>query len=372
MFSNKILAHLFFLSMSTQYILIFSIAIFLSWCLTKIVVKLAKKWQILDYPSENRKIHKKPIPLLGGTAIYLSFLILTGICWFVGFFNDGVISGKQIIGILLGGFVLMIVGFLDDKYDLKSKSFVGPLLAVVIAIAFGIGIKYITNPFISGTGPYGRALFYFDWINIGGIAFLGMLFSFLWILGMIYTTKFLDGLDGLASGIGGIGALILFFVSLFWDVPQSGTSVLSLIFAGACFGFLIWNWHPAKIFLGEGGSVFIGFMLGVLAIISGGKIATALLIMGIPILDVAWVILRRIFFNNSALGADKKHLHFRLLNIGLSQRQVVFILYFFSTIFGVSSLFLQSQSKVIALGILFLVMILLATILVIKTKKSNV
>jgi len=231
-----------------------------------------------------------------------------------------------------------------------------------------VAVKFITNPLIAGTGPYGRALFYFDWIDLKIIS-LGTIISFLWILGMIYTTKLLDGLDGLVSGIGLIGAIVLFIVSLFWDVSQSSTSILCLILAGALAGFLIFNWHPAKIFLGEGGSTLIGFLLGVLSIISGGKIATALLIMGIPILDVIWTILRRIFSGKHSYLADRQHLHFRLLDIGFSHRSTVLFLIFLSFIFGASSLFLQSQDKLIALIILFLVMLILAIFLVIKHKK---
>ncbi|HCU47617.1 TPA: hypothetical protein DIC39_00950, partial [Patescibacteria group bacterium] len=140
---------------------------------------------------------------------------------------------------------------------------------------------------------------------------------------------------------------------------------------GACLGFLIWNWHPAKIFLGEGGSLYIGFMLGVLAIISGGKIATALLVMGIPILDVVWVILRRLFWDKKKITeADTKHLHFRLLDVGLSHRQAVLFLYFLTAVFGVTSLGLQTQGKLLAMGILALVMIVLAASLVLVYKNK--
>ena len=204
---------------------------------------------------------------------------------------------------------------------------------------------------------------------------LGVILAFLWLLGMIYTTKFLDGLDGLVAGVTTIGAIIIFIVSLYWDIPLSGTSILALILAGACLSFLIFNWHPAKIFLGEGGSIFCGFILGVLAIISGSKIATALLIMGIPILDVFWVIIRRIWQGKSPAQADSKHLHFRLLDIGLSQPQAVIFLYFLTASFGITSLFLHSKGKIIALAVLALFMVILAIGLVIiyklKIKTSN-
>jgi UDP-GlcNAc:undecaprenyl-phosphate GlcNAc-1-phosphate transferase len=140
---------------------------------------------------------------------------------------------------------------------------------------------------------------------------------------------------------------------------MSGTSILCLLLAGALLGFLRFNWHPAKIFLGEGGATFVGFMLGCLAIISGGKIATALLIMGMPILDVVLVIGRRILSGRHSYEGDRGHLHFRLLDAGLTQPQAVLILYLLSLIFGLSSLFLQSKDKMMALLILLIITIII-------------
>jgi len=326
---------------------------------------LALKYNIVDAPTEERKIQIGHVPLLGGLAVYLSFLIVLIFSWACGLLSDGKITAVKILGIILGGLVICIVGFIDDKYDIKTKSFLGPFVASAIAVACGIVIVYITNPFVSGSGPYGRALFYFA-------GSLGYLLSFVWLLVMMYTTKFLDGLDGLVSGIGAIGSIILFIVSLFWDVPQSGTSVLCLILAGSCLGFLVYNWHPASIFLGESGSVFIGFMLGILAIISGGKIATTLLIMGIPLLDVVWVVLRRVFKERkSPFAGDRKHLHFRLLDAGFSHRSAVLFLYFITLIFGSASLFLQSKYKVIALAIMGVFMVILGYKIVQKHNKKN-
>jgi len=353
------------------YFLPFILSFVLALVLTPLVRKLAFKKNILDLPDTDRKLHKNSTPLLGGLAVFASFLITLIVAWLVGWLNDGIIKSAQILALVAGGSILIIGGFLDDKYKLKPwQSFLFPVVAVIVAVVLGIVVKYITNPFIAGTGPYGRALFYFDWLNLNFIS-LGVLFSFCWLLGMIYTTKFLDGLDGLVSGIGAIGALILFVVSLFWDVPLSGTSVLCLILAGALLGFLRYNFYPAQIFLGEGGATFIGFMLGALAIISGGKIATALLIMGIPILDVVFVILRRIFSGQPIYQGDRQHLHFRLLDLGLSHKRVVLALYLLTLIFGVSALFLQSQDKVLALGLLFCVMIILVGALVLVYKKRH-
>jgi UDP-GlcNAc:undecaprenyl-phosphate GlcNAc-1-phosphate transferase len=345
------------------YILPFLASFLLALILTPRIRNLALKYNILDVPGEPRKIQIGHVPLLGGLPIYFSFLIVLLISWSLGWLSDGIIRTNQILAVIFGGLIIVLVGFLDDKYNLKTKAFIGPLLAALLAVLLGIGIKYTTNPFISGSGPYGRALLYFS-------PLAGSVLSFFWLLGMMYTTKFLDGLDGLVAGIGAIGAIILFIVSLFWDVAGSGTSILALILAGSCLGFLIYNWHPAGIFLGESGSVFIGFMLGVLSVISGAKIATALLIMGIPILDVIWVILRRIFTEHkSPFIGDRKHLHFRLLDVGFSHRGAVLFLYLLTLIFGLSSLFLQSQRKVVALGVLVIIMLILGISLVVVYKK---
>ena len=324
------------------------IAFTISLVLTPLVRKIALLTRIIDAPVA-RKIHKKPTPLLGGVALFLSFFITTVIFWIFGYITDSKISDINIIAILAGGFVLIIGGLLDDKYNFKPYQQIPfPIIAAGIIVFSGIKIQFISNP-------------------LGGILefslLAGILLAFFWILGMIYTTKLLDGLDGLVTGVTTIGAFIIFAVSLFWDVPSSGTSVLALILAGASLGFLIFNWHPAKIFLGEGGSVFCGFMLGTLAIISGSKIATALLILGIPILDVFWVIANRIWQGKSIAKGDNKHLHFRLLDIGLSHRQTVIFLYFLTAAFGVTSLFLHSKGKIIALGILAAVMIILARVI---------
>lgn len=316
---------------------------------TPLVKKIALKYQIVDLPGA-RKIHSKPIPLLGGVAIFISFFLSTIIFWSLGYIEDPKIKGLQVLAILLAGFILMVGGVLDDKFNLKpTKQIIWPILAIGIIILAGIKIQFVTNP-------------------LGGVLkfspIIGTLLAVIWILGMIYTTKFLDGLDGLVAGITTIGSIIIFVVSLYWDVALSGTSILSLILAGSCLGFLVFNWHPAKIFLGEGGSVFCGFMLGILAIISGSKIATALLIMGVPILDVIWVILRRIWEGRSPASADRKHLHFRLLDIGLNHRQAVFVLYLITIAFGTTSLFLHSKGKAIALMILGIFMVLLISSLV--------
>lgn len=353
----------------------FIISFLLVVILTPLVRRFAIKKKIIDEPNEPRKIHQKPVPLLGGWAVFGAFALTL---LFYTFFTERVLGGfmllKFIIGIILGGGVLMFGGYLDDKYRLKpSQQIIFPIIAILIIIGSGIGLEVITNPL--------GGFIYLDKINIKLFSYRGLpyqitlladIFALVWLLGMMYTTKFLDGLDGLVSGITTIGALIIFFLSLHKEVAQPETALLAMILAGAFAGFLLFNWHPAKIFLGEGGGLFAGLMLGILAIISGGKIATALLIMGIPILDVIWVIVRRVFFEHRPLyAADKKHLHFRLLDVGLSHRGAVLTLYFITAAFGVTSLFLQTWQKLWALAVLLLIMIILAVVLVMVYKRKK-
>jgi UDP-N-acetylmuramyl pentapeptide phosphotransferase/UDP-N-acetylglucosamine-1-phosphate transferase len=192
--------------------------------------------------------------------------------------------------------------------------------------------------------------------------------------GMMFTTKFLDGLDGLVAGIGLIAGMTLFALSLSAGVSQPITASFAIILAGALAGYLIYAFHPASIFFGEGGSTFVGFVLGVLSVILGGKIATALLVMGIPILDVAWVIAQRLWSGQSPFRGDRLHIHFKLIDLGFTQKQTALILYGISAVFGFTAVFLQSMGKLVALGILFGLMVVLISFVIrqfrIKAKET--
>lgn len=317
-------------------------ALLLSIYFTFKVKKLALRFNIVDKPDFARKIHQKPIPLLGGLAVFLAFFLTLFL------FREHLLTGdlrpNHWLGFALGGLFLLIGGILDDKYNLAPKwQFIWPILASLAVVWGGVSIEKISNP-------------------SGGFIFLPLAvssaFIFLWILGMTYTTKLLDGLDGLASGVSAIGALIIFLFTITSKYYQPDIALASIIFLGVLLGFLIFNFNPAKIFLGESGSLLLGYILGVLAIISGGKIAIALLVMGLPILDVLWTILRRLFSGkNPFRHSDRGHLHHRLIDLGLSQKQTALFFYGVALFFGLGALFLQSRGKVWALLILVLIMI---------------
>lgn len=359
--------------MPYYYILIFIVAFFLSLIFTYWVKFFAIKFNIIDKPGIERKIHKTNTPLFGGSAIFLAFFI---VLYFArAKLLAGDLESHHWLGFFAGACFLMIGGFLDDKYNLSPKiQIIFPLLAIFSVIAGGVGIDKITNP-LGGLISLGQ-------LQIPIMAWGGATryfvvvadtFTVLWLMGMMYTTKLLDGVDGLVSGVAGIGGFVIFLFTMTTKYYQPDIGLAALVLSGACFGFLIFNWHPAKIFLGEGGSLLLGYILGVLAIISGGKIAIALLIMGIPIMDVVWTIIRRIIAGKNPFKfSDKKHLHFRFLDIGLSQRQTVVIYYVFSFIFGISALFLQSKGKVFVLAGLIIIMLFMAGFFTYLDRKRKV
>lgn len=348
----------------TNYSFAFLMSFLISVGATLFVRKVAVRFNILDYPDNARKLHASAIPLMGGLAIFISlfialafFIFFTDIIWTYGY-----IKSSYIIGIFGASIVLMMGGFLDDKYRLKPrKQLIFPILAILIIIFSGIGVNFITNPF---GGIFRLDSYQWEVLRLGGDSYrltpMADFFIVLWLLVMMYTTKLLDGLDGLVSGLGMIGSLIIFFLSVFPPVNQPGTALIALIFSGACAGFFIFNFYPAKIFLGEGGSLFIGFMLGVLAIIAGGKIATTLLIVGLPLVDVVLVMARRLFIEHKSIAhADRTHFHFKLLDMGMSQRQTVVIFLLLAATFGFSALFLKTVGKVISFGLLSLVLVVI-------------
>ncbi|MBT6254214.1 undecaprenyl/decaprenyl-phosphate alpha-N-acetylglucosaminyl 1-phosphate transferase [Candidatus Uhrbacteria bacterium] len=339
-----------------------------------LVIGAARRLKIVDTPKKDgRRVHKKPIPLLGGSAIFIAILIVTTI---VLMRSDALVSGEvtaaHYIALLISMLILVIGGGLDDKFNLKPQyQILFPVLAALVAIGGGLGVEKLTNPF-------GGVLFLeahtWDLFKLGAhnVAFSwpGDIIVFLWLMGMMYTTKLLDGLDGLATSIGSVGALVVLLLASTVAYLQPDIVVFAAIVFGALIGFLVWNMHPAKIFLGEGGALLVGFVLGSLAVLSGGKVATLLLVMGVPILDVVWVMYRRRQAGRKVSKADRLHLHHRLYDLGMTQRDVVFFYTFLASMFGVMTLFLSSMAKLIALIGLSIVVLAGAFFLISLEKKA--
>lgn len=325
----------------------------LSLVLTYAVGKLALKKGVVDMPDGGRKKHSKPTPLLGGVSIYGSLVVT--IC-FLLFFDGALLGGffsiKHVFGLLLAAGILVIGGVVDDIKDLRPwQQFFFPVCAVLVIVASGIGIDYITNPFGE---TFDLTLYKIELFSFNAIPYyfviLADIFALIWLLGTIYTTKILDGVDGLVGGLTVIASISIFVLSMDERVLQPETALISLVVAGSFLGFLVFNFHPAKIFLGEAGSTLAGFLVGVLAILSGGKLATALLILSIPIVDLAFVIIERLVNGQSPFKtADTKHLHFRLRELGLSVRKTVLLMYSCAIILGYVALKIEGKAKVITL-----------------------
>ena len=334
-----------------------------AFALTPLVRHLALRLNAVSQPG-GRHIQKHPTPKLGGLAIVGSFLLVT-----IGIvvlqperlqFVAGQVFGidRNLFGVLLGAFILVVTGIVDDIYDLNP--WIKLLLQATAAscvVLFGVNIHWLSNP-LGGNN-----------IILGAATYLLVP---AWLLLMINTMNWFDGLDGLTSGLSIIASIAMIFLALEPTVNQPATALLAAIVAGAALGFLPYNWHPAKIFLGDTGSMFLGYMIGVFAIISGAKFATAALVLGIPIFDAFWVIGRRLLSGQSPMKADKLHLHHRFLNAGFSQRATVLILYAISGLFGIIALTSGTQGKVTALLSLVAVAIALGVGLIVIEKRRRV
>lgn len=329
-----------------KFILPLFISMLLSLILTPLVKKLAFKVGAVDVPKDNRRVHKKPMPLIGGLAIYLSMVIVSLIF---------LPLDKFLISIILGSTVIVISGIIDDTRGMSPKmKLLFQLVAGLILIGGDVKIDFITNPFSKG-----NVLLYLKWFSIPITLF--------WLVGITNTLNLIDGLDGLAAGVAAISSLSLMFVAA--KFGYSNIIILSAIVAGGCIGFLPYNFNPAKIFMGDTGSLFLGFMLaaisieGVMKSVAAIAVVVPILILGVPIFDTTFAIFRRLLSGKSIMSADKGHLHHRLLNKGFSQRKTVLILYGISAIFGIFAVLIAKANSKQALylsGILFIVSLIMA------------
>lgn len=326
------------------FFIIFSITFFLSLFFTFSVKKVSLFLGLIDKPDKIRKIHQKRIPLLGGLAPFLTFFIVFLFLFVFNFLTTDFL--KYFVFLFLGGFVLMLGGFLDDKYNLKPHyQLIFTILAILIVLYGGIRIKIITNPF-------------------GGVIFLAtsvsLIMSFLWLFAITYTTKILDGLDGLVSGIAFLGAFNIFLFSTFSEFKEPDIALVAIVLSASFLGFLFFNFCPAKIFLGEGGSLFAGFILGGLAIVTGAKIAVTLMVFALPFIDLLAVIVRRVFLEKKSIfGGDRAHLHFLLVDRGWSPKKVVYLYWGLAASMGAISIFLPSIAKIAVLGAILIIFFLI-------------
>ena len=327
-------------------------AMLLAWLLTPSVRRVAFRFGAIDRPNKPRKTHKTPTALWGGLATGLVTLLSIVFVSLVA--DGGDVGALQLAGFALGIVVLMIGGLLDDRYDLPPwAQFLFPLTAAILVIATGSGIERITNP--SGGAPIELGVFSIPL----GIA---------WLLTVTYAMKLLDGLDGLVAGLTVVGAVLIALLAGSHAYFQPMIAILALMIAGAHLGFLPHN-REGRIFLGEAGSTIAGFSLGVLAILSGAKVATAATALAIPLIDIALVIMRRLAAGRSPFKGDTEHLHFQLLKLGFKPRAVARLIWGTSAVFGLLALSLQTNGKIFLFIFLAVTISILSYIAWVKTRQ---
>jgi len=332
------------------FLLVFVTGLVVALLLTPIAARIAPHIGAVDQPAA-RRIHAKPTPRWGGLSLFVAFFAAVGVSLLYPRSDPNEMA--RLLGLFTGSVVMFAVGMYDDHYELKAAPQLAmQIIAAAIAVAAGVLIREIPNPF-------GDLLAFETWFAVA--------FTLFWLVGMMNTINWLDGIDGLAAGVVVIAGAVMFVHT--FHLGQNSIALLALALAGSTLGFLCFNFYPAKIFMGSAGAGVIGFALGVLSIIGGAKVATALLVLGIPILDVAWQIVSRVRAGRSPFVADRNHLHHRLLDLGLSQRTIVVLYYAFTAFFGVLAL-------VLPLGIYKLIALIVigigAILLLIRLRQSSV
>lgn len=339
-------------------VLAFVIALILAYAATPLTIRLAFKINALDIPKDARRMHKKPTPRIGGIAIIYGFLIS------VFCFASFVINGKpnmSLIGILTGGILIAVLGFLDDLKPKKAILKFGiQIIAAAIPVICGVRVIAVTNPF---TDMMIRVP---EWLSFGG--------SVLWIVGVTNAVNLIDGLDGLAAGVSTIASVALLSILLMQHNADATMTILTAALAGSCFGFLPFNFNPAKTFMGDVGATFLGFILGCSSIQGPYKTYVSFiipfLIIGLPIFDTAFAILRRVIKGQGIMTPDRGHMHHRLIDNGFSHKTTVIILYALSIVLAVSAIVLFISDFLRAL-LIMVAMIVLAGFMIVGKHALN-
>lgn len=321
--------------MYTLLLIIFSMIV--SLILTPIIIKISQKMDIVDKPNY-RKVHTKPISVLGGTVILFSFLL--GI-WL------GHPIETEVKPLVIGSVLIYLVGLIDDIYDLKPIiKLIGQIVAALVVVYYGVTIDFISLPI----GPT---------IHFG---ILGVPITVIWIVAITNAINLIDGLDGLASGISAIALATIGFIAIL----QANIFIIMIcsVLIGALLGFLCFNFHPAKIFLGDSGALLIGFIVGFLSLLGFKNITFVslffpIVILAVPFIDTLFAMIRRVKKGQHIMQADKSHLHHKLLDLGYSHRQTVVLIYSIAILFSLSSIILYlSQSW----GVIMMLILIIITI----------
>ncbi len=309
------------------------LAAVVSFAATPLVKSLSVKIGAMDVPKDGRRMHDHPIPRMGGLAIFFGFMVAV-------LMLVPMDTPRQ--GMLLGAVVIVVLGVLDDKFALKAgPKFVVQIIAALITVLAGNRIDVLSNPNFFSDNPY--------W----SLGVLSIPFTVIWIVAVTNAVNLIDGLDGLACGVSTISASSMLIIALI--VTETDVAVIMAALAGACIGFLPYNFNPAKIFMGDTGATFLGFIMAVMSVQGMFKMAGIIsfvvpfLVLGLPIFDVSFAVIRRVSHGQNPMKPDRGHVHHRLIDMGFSQKQAVGVLYVVSAILGLSAVVLTASSALRAM-----------------------
>ena len=313
-----------------RIILALVFALILSFCVTPLVKRFAHRVGAIDVPKDARRIHTHPIPRLGGLAIFIGFLFSVVML---------VDINAEVRGILFGAVLIVTLGVIDDIRPLPAllKFFV-QIAAALVAVFHGVNIEFFANPFVLGNNNY---------VSLGVLA---IPVTVLWIVGITNSVNLIDGLDGLAVGVSAISSIVMLVIALL--VAEPNVAVIMAALAGACLGFIPFNFNPAKIFMGDAGALLLGFILATVSIIGLFKFyavvsfAVPFLVLALPFFDTAFAFLRRLAKGKNPMSPDRGHFHHRLLDMGLSQKQVVAVLYAISGLLGLIAVVISTTHQI--------------------------
>ena len=334
------------------------VAMAISFFMTPVVKTFAYKVGAIDVPKDARRMHKVPIPRLGGLAIFIGFMV--SILLFVPITS-------QMRSILLGAVIIVVLGVVDDITPLPAMlKFIVQIIAALIPALNGVVIQAVSNPNLLSDSPY--------WI----LGKLSIPITVLWIVAITNSVNLIDGLDGLANGVSAISATTVLVIALMASEAQVAIAMAALV--GACVGFMPYNLNPAKMFMGDTGATFLGYILATMSIQGLFKFyaiisfAVPFLILGLPIFDTAFAFIRRIAHGQSPMHADRSHIHHRLIDMGLNQKQAVATLYVISAILGLSAVVLTTggeQKAMLFLAALCIVAVVAARVVFPKEVKEE-
>jgi len=323
-----------------------AIALVISFAATPAVKLLANRIGAIDVPKDARRVHKSPIPRLGGLAIFLGFILS------VLLFAD---ITRQIQGILIGAVIIVIIGVIDDIKPLRAYiKLIIQIVAALVAVYFGVVIDIFSNPLVFSA---------FDYVPLG---YFSIPVTVFWIVAITNSVNLIDGLDGLAVGISAISSIVMLIIALM--VADLNVAIILAALTGACFGFMPFNFNPAKIFMGDTGALLLGYVLATLSILGLFKFyavvsfAVPFLVLALPLFDTSFAFLRRLLKGQNPMTPDRGHFHHRLIDRGLTQKQAVAILYTISGLLGLAAVVITTRDDIRAL--IFIIAVLVAIIIV--------